>query len=313
MRHVTAHVPKPLLYLPGGTLLEHQLALLAELAVTQVFVIARQRRDDIGQALRGLLGVTLVQQKPPFTLLGALASAEALLTEPFIVIHGDNYFSHNLEYLARGANRMRGEARLHAVFCTDEMALQYDAAGRLASTGCYVLSPGVFRLVRELLNRDDLRSLTVALLESGAPVQAVPLRGWRANVNELGDLLAVSRRMLEEWSDNFHLRTAEAGYRRTTGTLEIQCPTWVSPDATVGHSELGPLVVVGPGSTVRGCLLRNAVVFPGVEIEGQQVADGVVIPASGGPLVLTSHGDVDHGQEREAEEEPSRLPPAADQ
>jgi NDP-sugar pyrophosphorylase family protein len=313
MRDVTVHVPKPLLYLPGGTLLEHQLALLSEVPVAHVFVITRHRHGDVMQALMGVQGVTPVRQRPPFTLLGALASTEGLLTEPFLVIHGDNYFSHDVEYLIREATPARGHGRPQAVFATDGQDSQGDAAGRLASTGCYVLWPGVFGLVRELLDRDDLRSLTQGLLQSGAAVRSVPLRGWRANINELDDLLAVSCRMLAQWSDGFHAPSAEAGYCRATKHFGVELPAWISPEARVSRSHLGPSVVVGPHATVRGCFLRNGIVFPGVEIEGKDVVDGVVIPTSDGPLVLTSHGHVDHGQQSKAQEEASQLSPATDQ
>jgi NDP-sugar pyrophosphorylase family protein len=313
MRHVTAHVPKPLLYLPGGTLLEHQLALLSELPVTHVFVIARHRHGDVIRALRGWQSVTPVQQKPPFTLLGALASAERLVTEPLIVIHGDNYFSHDLGYLAREAFCVHGGSWPEAVFAVDEEGSPADVAGRLASTGCYVLSPRVFGLLRELLDRDDLRSLTAALLEPGAVVRTVPLRGWRANINELRDLLAVSRLVLEQWSDTFHTPAAQEGYRRTTGYSGGECAIWVSSEARVSCSDLGPSVVVGPRAAVRRCVLQNVIVFPGAEIEGERVADGIVIPALNGALVLAPDRDVERGRESKAEEEPPQLPPSADE
>jgi NDP-sugar pyrophosphorylase family protein len=300
MRDVTAHVPKPLLYLPGGTLLEHQLALLAELPVSRMFVITRHQGRNTSEALRGLKGVTPVQQKPPFTLLGAFASAEGLVTDTFIVIHGDNYFSHGLEYLLQETSGARGDAWLDAVFATDGGDSHGDVSARLASSGCYVLSPGVFRVVRELADRDDLRSLTAALLESGRDVRAVPLQGWRANINGLGDLLAVSRRMLQQWPGTFHPPGAEEGYGRTAGLKAVEFPVWISPEAGVASSRLGPCVVVGPRATVRNCVLRNAIVFPGAEIEGQRVVDGVVISSPEGPLVLTPDRDVQGGQESEA-------------
>jgi NDP-sugar pyrophosphorylase family protein len=153
------------------------LAMLSGFPVTHVFVITRHRHRDVSQALRGLQNVTPVQQKPPFTLLGALASVEGLVTEPFLVIHGDNYLSHDLEHLAREVDCTRRGSWPEAVFATAEQDSHGDVAGRLASTGCYVLSPRVFGLLRELLDGDDLRSLTAALLESGAVVRAVPLRG----------------------------------------------------------------------------------------------------------------------------------------
>jgi len=313
MRDVTAHLPKPLLYLPGGTLLEHQLALLVELPVTRVFVITRHRHEELIGAIGDVQGVTPVWQKPPFTLLGALASAEGLVREPFIVIHGDNYFSHRLEYVVQEASQTGGGARPQAVFATDGSHSQGGVAGRLSSAGCYVLSPDVFGLVGNLVDRDDLRSLAAALLESGLVVRDVPLRGWRANINELRDLLVVSRRILAQWSDTFHPPGAQEGYCWTTAHSGVECPIWVSPEASVSSSRVGPAAVVGPRATVRNCILRNAIVFPGAEIEGESVIDGIVVPLREGPLVLASDGDVDGGQQRKGEEEPPQLSPATDE
>ena len=311
MRHVTAEVPKPLLYLPGGTLLEHQLALLAQLPVTHTFVVTQHRRQEMSRVLRGLKSVTGIEQKAPFTLLGALASAEGYVTEPFIVLHGDNYFSHGLDYLVRAAQSAMQEGGSKGVFLVEAQDGQESEDERLASVGCYVLETSVFALARALHSADELRFLTRALLESGARVDEVPLRGWRVNINELDDLLSVIRRQLERWSRSFHTAVAEEGYNRTDGCSQSVLPVWVSPKAEVVDSRLGPFAVIGPGAVVRNCVLRDAIVFPDTEVQDRRVEGGIVLPS--GAVVLSSHHDIQRGQEGPGEQEQPKLTPAGDE
>lgn len=305
MGQVSGRLPKPLLYLPGGTLLEHQLALLARLPVSHTYVVTRHGQRQIGRALQGMRGVTQLPQMMPHTLLGALATVEGRITEPFIVLHGDNYFSHSLDHSVQLAQAAMEDDGVEAVFVSDSAHGELEAGERLSATGCYVLTPGLLPLVRELSRGDELLSLTEALLERGVPLGEVPLEGWRANVNELSDLLALSRRILERWSASFHPAGAEAGFNRCTGCRQAALPFWVSPDADVVGCRLGPFTVVAPETSVRECELREVVVFPGAEIEGLRLSKGVVLPGPEGSVVLASQDQVDRGEEGQAEEEPA--------
>ena len=311
MRHVTAEVPKPLLYLPGGTLLEHQLALLAKLPVTHTFVVTQHKRQEMSRVLRGLKSVTEIEQKAPFTLLGALASAEGYVTEPSIVLHGDNCFSHGLDYLIRAAQSAMQESGSKGVFLVEAQDRQDSEDERLASVGCYVLGTGVFALAGVLHSADELRFLTRALLESRARVDEVLLRGWRVNINELDDLLRVVRHQLERWSHSLHTAVAEEGYNRTDGCSQWVLPVWVSPEAEVVDSRLGPFAVIGPGAVVRNCVLRDAIVFPDTEVQDRRVEGGIVLPS--GAVVLSSHHDIQRGQEGPGEQEQPKLTPAGDE
>jgi NDP-sugar pyrophosphorylase family protein len=313
MGRITGQLPKPLLYLPGGTLLEHQLALLARLPVSETFVVTRHGQEQIGRALKGMKGVTQLPQKAPHTLLGALATAEGRVTEPFLVLHGDNYFSHGLDQTVRAAQAALEDDGLGAVFVTDSARGELEEAERLSTTGCYVLSPDLLPLVRELGEGDELLDLTKVLLGQSVPLGEVPLEGWRANVNEMRDLLALSRRILETWPVSFHPAGAETGYNRCTGCREADLPLWVSPDANVAGSRLGPFVVVGPRSSVRDCELREVVVFPGVQIESVRLRQAVVVPGSDGKVVLTSQNQVDRRQEGHHQEEPAERQPVTDE
>jgi NDP-sugar pyrophosphorylase family protein len=305
MGQITGQLPKPLLYLPGGTLLEHQLALLGRLAVSQTFVVTRHGQRQMGRALRGMTGVTQLPQKTPYTLLGAIATAEGHVTEPFLVLHGDNYFSHGLDHTVHAAQAALQGRGLQAVFVTEPANRELKEAERLSGTGCYLLSPRLVPLVRELSQGDELRDLTGALLGMGVRPGEVPLQGWRANVNELKDLLALSRRILEGWSESFHTAGAEAGLNHCTGCCETELPLWVSPDADVAGSRLGPFVVLGPGATVRKCDLTEVVVFPGVEIESVRLRQAVVVAGRDGKAVLASQDQVGGCQEGHRQEEPA--------
>jgi NDP-sugar pyrophosphorylase family protein len=313
MGRITDQLPKPLLYLPGGTLLEHQLALLARLPVSQTFVVTRHGKGQIGRSLRGVKGVTQLSQKAPYTLLGALASAEGRVTQPFLVLHGDNYFSHSLDRAVHAARAALEDDGLEAVFVTASADSEVGTAERLAATGCYLLSPGLLPLVRQLSEGDELLDLTEALLGRGMPLGAVPLAGWRANVNDLSDLLALSWRILERWSASFHPTGAGAGFNRCTGCREADLPLWVSPDADVAGSRLGPWVAVGPEANVRDSELREVVVFPGVEIESVRLRQAVVVAGSDGKVVLTSQNQVDGSEEGHGQEEPAERQPVTDE
>jgi NDP-sugar pyrophosphorylase family protein len=305
MGRLTADLPKPLLYLPGGTLLEHQLTLLSRFGVSQTFVVTRHRERDIVRALRGLGDVTPLSQRPPSTLLGALATAKGHVRGAVMVLHGDNYFSRSLEYAVQAGRSMVEAGRSKAVFVVEDEDEQGGEAERLASTGCYVLSPDLLDLVSKLSAGDELRSLTGALLGSGVPVESVPLRGWRANVNTLNDLLTVSHRMLERWSDSFHPAHAGEGYNRCQRRAEVESPVWVSPGAETMGSRLGPFVAIGPRAVVEDCVLRETIVFPGAEIRGLKAEGVIVLRGPAGPLVLASQDESGRREQGHGEKEPS--------
>lgn len=313
MNRITAHLPKALLYLPGGTLLEHHLALLARLTLSHVYVITKHEGWQIKEALRDLHAVTSLTQEPPYTLLGALATAKARIQEACLVVHGDNYFSEPLDYVADAARTVTERSGCEALFVVDGAGKGVGQAERLALTGCYVLSPMVFARAREVRDGNELRCLTQALVDSGVGVEECALRGWRQNINRPGDLLAVTRRILEHWTDGFHPPQADAGYDRAGRSFEIEPPVWVSPQASVVDSHLGPFTVVGPGARVRGCALQETVVFPGAQVVCQDVVRGTVLCASEGCARLAAESDVHRCDEGYSQQEVTQRTPSADQ
>lgn len=307
MSALTAHLAKPLMYLPGGTLLEHQLALLARFEVSRIFVVTRYKGQQIRRAVGGLRDVTTLRQGPPDTLLSAIGVALRSAREPCILIHGDNYFSHNLDYLADAVSTHFLDSGCHALFAVDSNLTGQGSPEALAATGCYVLSPELLPLVDHLKESDQLCALTRELLEKGQTVGELSLPGWRQNVNEPGDLLATARRILEDWPGAFHCPGAETGYDPQGRSFGSEGPVWVSPQAVVVDCALGPFAVIGLGAVVRNSVLRNVIVFPGAEVTDQELAGAIVLPGPRGCRVLSANGNVEPGGEGRYQEEISQF------
>lgn len=253
LRPLTDIRPKPLLYLPGGTILDYLLADLRALSIDDIGIVVNYNADRIAAHVRDSSDITLIQQQPPFTLLGALASAASWVQDTTLVIHADNYFSQPLQPAIFAADTHT------STFLTDTPD-EPNMARRLANTGAYILAPEVFEVAEELADADELIALTDELITRNHPVQAVPLPGWRCNINEPSDLLTVNRFLLSSWPEVAHPMAANVGY-------DPMALSWTAPDANVnGHTYMGLYVTVGAGATIQDSKLHNVLVFPGVEI-----------------------------------------------
>lgn len=251
--------------------------MLADLPLSSIFVV--YLASEVERVLREWEGVYGVRQREPFTLMGALLSAEKEISGRFLVLHGDNYFSQGLDYFLREA-----EGHKYA-FLTERRGKGLEEARRLATTGAYILSPEVFYTLRLLRPKDRLVSLTEALLSQGEELCEVRLCGWRRNINAWEGLLETHGELLANWSLCFHPPGSQEGYREEG--VEAEGPTWISPEAEVSRSHLGPYVTVGPGTRIEGCTLEEAIVFPGSQAEGLRLKRGIILPPG---LVFSGKG-----------------------
>lgn len=264
LRPLTDVRPKPLLYLPGGTILEYILAELQALAIEPIGIVVHYDAESILAYVKGLSAVTPIRQRAPYTLLGAIASAADWVQTPTLVIHADNYFSASLRPAIVAARSGL------STFFTDAPD-EPDLARRLATSGAYILQPEVFELARDVADGDDLIILTRELLAHTYPVDAIPLPGWRRNINEPADLLAVNRFLLSSWHEVAHPPAANAGY-------DPMALSWLAPDAHVNdQSHMGLYVTVGAGAQIHNCMLHNVLVFPGVGLQEAEEENVILV------------------------------------
>lgn len=259
--------------------MEYQLSMLADRPLSSIFVVCSA--PEVERVLREREGVYAIRQREPFTLMGALLSAEKEISERFLVLHGDNYFSQGLGYFLREAEGHR------YAFLAERRHEGVEEARRLATTGAYLLSPEVFYTLRLLRSKDRLVCLTEALLSQGEKLHEVRLRGWRWNINTWEGLLMTHRELLGNWSLCFHPPGSQEGYRE--GGVEAEGPTWISPEAEISRSHLGPYVTVGPGARIEGCTLEEVVDFPRSQAEGLRLKRGIILPP--GLVISTERGE----------------------
>src|SRR5690606_20931185 len=144
--------PTPLLYLPGGTLFDYLLAHLQRLPVSDMAVVLQYEGELIARHLaRRAKALTLIPQRPPMTLLSALASAAEWVTEPTLVVHANSYFSNPLHYFVHPFLKI---GCCTATFLVNEHDQGMNRSTRLAQAGAYILPPEAFRFAREIADAD---------------------------------------------------------------------------------------------------------------------------------------------------------------
>lgn len=268
LRPLTDVYPKPLLYLPGGTLLDYLLDHLRQLPLRRIGVVLHHQGDKVAQHLAGSPDVDLLREEAPFTLMSALASAVQWATEPTLVIQADSYFSTPLHYFAHPFLRPAA-AMGEASFLVDQPNGHTPHPEHLAGAAAMILPPEAFRLAAEIDAEESFLPLVRALLARGGNATALPLRGWRAKVTDAADLLALNRALLGDWHEAAHPAAANIGY-------DAMALSWIAPDADVDEHGIGLYVTIGAGATVRGSHLHNSLIFPGATLHRFEAENAII-------------------------------------
>lgn len=268
LRPLTDLYPKPLLYLPGGRLIDYILAQVEKIGIRDVGVVVHYAADKVVNHVTAIHpSVTVIPQTPPYTLVGALASAGEWVSRPTLVLHADNYFSFSLRYFV-------GLAPPDVATFLVDRPDDPDPVRRVASSGAYVLPPHAFRIAADVAQADNLADLVQELYRRQFPVFSIPVRGWRCNVNQPADLLRVNHYLLSRWHDAEHPRHANLGY-------DPMMLSWIAPDACLEESHIGLYVTVGEGAVIRRSTLHNALVFPGAEVEDFEGENTILVETAG--------------------------------
>lgn len=289
MRPLSDIYPKPLLYLPGGTLLDYLLAHLRHLPLDEVAIILHPEEDRMerhlarsearrdvsghlvpggdGVRLRETPGLKLIPQQPPFTLLGALASAADWVRGLTLVVHADSYFSTPLHYFLHPF--VKGQSRTPTFLVGADGPPGSRSLGR-AQAGAYVLPPEAFQIAGSIADADSLLALSAELAVRGIERVDVPVRGWHCNVDEPTDLLALNRHLLTHWHEAAVLLGAHIGY-------DPMSFSWIALSADVDVQRMGLYVTVGENAVVRDSHLHNCLVFPGVSLAGAEEENTILV------------------------------------
>jgi len=221
LRPLTDDTPKALVEVGGTPILTHCFEQLRDVDVDEFVVVVGYRMDDIvahyGDAYRGT-PITYAHQREQRGLGHAVLKAAPHVDDTFVLLNGDNVVRADL---APAVERQRRDdvdavvrietvaletARTGGVVVTNEdgrvvelVEKPDDPPSTLVNAGCHVLPPAVFHAC-ELVEPGDrgeyeLSDAIDLLVAAGQTVQAVPLDGWRVNVNTPADVERAKERL----------------------------------------------------------------------------------------------------------------------
>lgn len=251
LRPLTDEIPTPLLYLPGGTVLDYLLHHLSFLPIHRAVAVLQYRGDRIAPHLAPH-GIEAIPQYAPFTWLGALASAAPWIEGPTLVLHANHFFSHDLRYFLS-----QSRPDYPAVLVPPP-----NGHGP-ARPGAYLLPPESFYAVARHVEADGASTLYAALAEAGTPPHQVYVRGWSQAIRTPGDLLAVNHYLLGKWHEVLHPPEAGVGYDAINFN-------WIAPEARLADDCTLLFSTVGPGAEITQSRLSHTLVFPDVHFEGER-------------------------------------------
>lgn len=227
LRPLTSEKPKPLVEVAGEPMLSHCLRTLGQLAVEETVVVVGYRGDQIrerfGDEAEGI-ALRYVEQPERRGLADAVARAEPHVADQFVVLNGDNVLRADLSgVLARADDpAVDGVLVVESVSAAEarETGVVETAGGegarevrgvvekpenppsRLVQTGLFVLPAATFDACRAIepsaRGEYELADAITWLLARGHRFEAVPLDGWRVNVNRPADVARAERRLRDE-------------------------------------------------------------------------------------------------------------------
>lgn len=222
LRPLTADRPKGLVEVAGRPLLTHVFETLCEAGVEELVVVVgyemAQILDHYGDAFRGV-PITYVHQREQVGLGHAVLQTEPHVDGQFVVLNGDNVFGQSVrpaierarqdgvdgallvEQVSPDVATRTGVVETDGTQVTGVTEAPAEPSSHLTTTGCYVLPEAVFHACRLLRPSErgeyELSEAVDLLVRAGAVVEAVPLEGWRRNVNTPDDVERVEQ-LLDE-------------------------------------------------------------------------------------------------------------------
>jgi len=223
MRPLTADRPKGLVPVASRPLLAWVFDALRSAGVEEFVVVVGYRAGDVidrfGDAYEGV-PIVYAHQRKRAGLAHALLQAEPHLSGDFLAMNGDNVCRANLSALRERHASADADATLLVEEVSTERAGKgaafeladdgtvegvvekpEDPPSRLVARGVYAFSPAVVHAChlvepgaegeRQLTDVIDL------LVAAGRPVETVPIDGWCANVNTVGDVSRVADRLAD--------------------------------------------------------------------------------------------------------------------
>ncbi|MFD1571303.1 bifunctional sugar-1-phosphate nucleotidylyltransferase/acetyltransferase [Halorubrum laminariae] len=309
MRPLTDQRPKPLLPVGDRTLLEHVLDAARD--VVDAFVVVtgyrgEQIREAIGESYRDH-PVDYVEQTEPRGTAHAIAQAEPVVDERFVVLNGDVLVDPSLPRAladaggtAVAATEVADPSSYGVISTTSDGTLARivekpaDPPTSLANVGCYAFEPDIFEYLDRTPESErgeyEVTTTLELLVDDDRIISVAQYDGTWLDVGRPWELLTATETALDDLDGQRLAGTVEDG-------VHLHGPVVVEDGATLrsGVSVEGPVVIragaeVGPNAYIRGATVvgpdahvghavevKNAVLMAGASVGHQSyVGDSVL-------------------------------------
>jgi len=268
--------PKPMLPIANRPIIEHQIAHMKELGITDVIIVVghlKERiREHFGDGAALGVRISYVEQVQTLGIAHAVMQLERHVSTPFLLFLGDIFYvPKDLASMIRifegggvsgvlAVQREEDPAVIQknfAVVVDDKMRVSRVVekprylVNNLKGCGIYLFGPEIFDAIRQtprtaLRDEYEITNAIQIFIDDGYWVKAAEVVAWDYNITFPGDLLDCNRK-----------------YLRAIGEDRVIAPTArVHPEARVSGAVVGNRVVVR--HPIR---IENAVILPDTVVE----------------------------------------------
>ena len=311
LRPHTHTVPKPMLKVAGKPVMDYVMDDVAKLkGVEQVVYITGHLKEKVeahAKATYSIPGVYVEQQVQDGTA-GAVELARPYVDQPVLIIFVDTIFDADLSIVETSEDdgiiwtKEVEDYQRFGVVVTDAnghmtkiVEKPSTPISKRANIGLYyiknwkLLYEGIAHTLKQPANKGEwyLTDAFQYMIDHGAKIRVVDVGGWY-DAGKLDTLLETNRTMLEKG------RAATMGSVKDSKVIE---PVRIEAGAVVEGSTVGPNVVIGAGTSVRGCTLRDTIVgekgtLDGCTLHDSMLGDRVTVEGVSGAVTLGDDAEV---------------------
>lgn len=305
LRPFTVNRPKVMLSIAGRPILSYVIDALAKNGIRNIVMVVGYRKDQIfdyfGSGERFGIEITYVAQERQLGTAHALAQAQGVIADEFLLVPGDNLIEAetiskfvDVQPEAVLVKKVDHPRRYGVVDIKEDEVKRItekpdEAGSNIISTGTYVFSKEIFRFIGPEL---DVPAVVNKMIAQGKTIKSVLTVGVWLDAVYPWDILslndAVLRRVQPELSGTIESDVTVKGKVAIGNNTVLRSFSYVSGPVVIGEEcDIGPSVCVQPSSSIG----NNVVISPFSVIRNSVIGDDVNI----GPGCLIYNSVIDKG------------------